>query len=68
VPTEYYRSFCVVNPNSYRGEAERSTRGEMRGRLEMMIEENVRSGLSLEEARYAALRSFGRASGVHARG
>jgi hypothetical protein len=38
----------------------------MRGRLEIVIEENVRSGLSLEEARYAALRSFGRASGAHA--
>jgi hypothetical protein len=38
----------------------------MRAHLEMMTEENVRSGLSLEEARCTALRSFGRASSVHA--
>lgn len=32
---------------------------EIRSHLEMQIEENVRQGMSLEEARYAAQRSFG---------
>src|SRR5579864_9285910 len=32
---------------------------EMRAHLEMLIEENVQRGMSREEARYAALRSFG---------
>jgi predicted permease len=32
---------------------------EMRAHLEMSIEENVRRGMAPEEARYAALRSFG---------
>ncbi|MFY9529269.1 MAG: permease prefix domain 1-containing protein [Candidatus Acidiferrales bacterium] len=43
-------------------------RGGNAAYLEIMTEENARSGLSPQEARYAALRSFGRASGVHARG
>src|SRR5438094_10221972 len=32
---------------------------EVRAHLEMLIEENRRKGMSREEARYAALRSFG---------
>jgi predicted permease len=32
---------------------------EVRSHLEMLVEENVRKGMSSEEARYAALRSFG---------
>src|SRR5216117_1899183 len=32
---------------------------ELRSHLEMLVEENVRKGMSPEEARYAALRSFG---------
>jgi predicted permease len=32
---------------------------ELRAHLEMLVEENVRSGMPLDEARYAALRSFG---------
>jgi hypothetical protein len=32
---------------------------EVRGHLEMETEENIRRGMSPEEARYAALRTFG---------
>ena len=32
---------------------------EIRSHLEMLVEDNVRKGMSLEEARYAAQRSFG---------
>jgi predicted permease len=32
---------------------------ELRAHLDMLVEENVRRGMSFEEARYAALRSFG---------
>src|SRR5687767_6050242 len=32
---------------------------ELSSHLEMQVEENVRKGMSPEEARYAALRSFG---------
>ncbi len=32
---------------------------EVRSHLEMLVEENLRKGMSSEEARYAALRSFG---------
>src|SRR5215472_19145827 len=32
---------------------------ELRAHLDMLVEENIRRGMSFEEARYAALRSFG---------
>jgi len=32
---------------------------EVRSHLEMLIEENLRKGMTSEEARYAALRRFG---------
>ena len=38
---------------------ERQLGEELRAHLEMLTEENLRRGVSLEEARYAALRSFG---------
>ena len=37
---------------------------EVRSHLEMLIEENRRKGMTPEEARYAALRSFGGAEQV----
>src|SRR5205809_3794857 len=38
---------------------ERELGEELRSHLEMLVEENERKGMSPEEARYAALRSFG---------
>src|SRR6059036_1390937 len=38
---------------------ERELREELRSHLEMLVEENERKGMSPEEARYAARRSFG---------
>src|SRR5437667_10428466 len=40
-------------------ELEQELDEEMRSHLEMLVEENLRKGMSFEEARYAALRSFG---------
>ena len=42
-----------------RGRLERELDEELRSHLEMQVEENVRRGMSQQEARYAALRSFG---------
>ena len=42
-----------------RGKAEREMDAEMRFHLEMETAENIRRGMSEEEARRAALRSFG---------
>src|SRR5262245_1997380 len=38
---------------------ERDLEDEIRGHLDMQIEDNLRLGMSPEEARYAALRKFG---------
>src|SRR6266496_6143127 len=37
---------------------------EMRMHLEMQTQENIESGMNPEEARYAALRQFGRAESI----
>jgi predicted permease len=42
-----------------RARLEKNLEEELRGHLEMLTEENIRRGMSPEEARYAALRSFG---------
>jgi predicted permease len=42
-----------------KGRLEQELNEELRSHLEMQVEENVRKGMSREEARYAALRSFG---------
>src|SRR5499426_3702520 len=42
-----------------RGRYEREMEEEMRFHLEMQIEQNLTSGMALEEARYAARRQFG---------
>ncbi|HEV2247033.1 MAG TPA: ABC transporter permease [Terriglobia bacterium] len=42
-----------------KGRLEQEINDELRAHLEMLIEENVRRGMTLEEARYAAMRSFG---------
>ena len=42
-----------------RSQLERDLQAELDGHLELLAEENVRRGLSPEEARYAALRSLG---------
>ena len=42
-----------------RGRYEREMEDEMRFHLEMQIEQNLSSGMAAEEARYAAIRSFG---------
>ncbi len=42
-----------------KGRLEQELDEEVRSHLEMLIEENLRKGMSSEEARYAALRSFG---------
>src|SRR5437867_5877201 len=42
-----------------KGRLEQELYDELRSHLDMLIEENVRKGMSPEEARYAALRSFG---------
>src|SRR5262252_3586250 len=42
-----------------RGKYEREMEEEMRFHLEMQIEQNLVSGMSAEEARYAARRQFG---------
>jgi hypothetical protein len=42
-----------------RGRLEQELDEEVRSHLEMVIEENQRKGISPEEARYAALHSFG---------
>ena len=42
-----------------RGGLDRELDEELNAHLEMLVEENVRNGMSLKEARYAARRSFG---------
>ncbi|HEV2247032.1 MAG TPA: ABC transporter permease, partial [Terriglobia bacterium] len=42
-----------------KGRLEQEINDELRAHLEMLIEENVRRGMTLEEARYAGMRSFG---------
>jgi len=42
-----------------KGRLEQEMNEELRAHLEMLIEENVRRGMSRENARYAALQSFG---------
>ena len=42
-----------------KGRLERELAEELRGHLEMLAEENAHRGMTPEEARYAALRSFG---------
>ncbi len=42
-----------------RGRLEKQLDAELREHLRLLAEENVRLGMSVEEARYAALRSFG---------
>ena len=42
-----------------KGKLDRELDDEIKSHLEMQIEDNVRKGMSLEEARYAAQRSFG---------
>jgi putative ABC transport system permease protein len=43
----------------FKGRLERELHEEIRSHLEMQTEENQRRGMSLKEARYAALRQFG---------
>ena len=47
-----------------KGRVEQELDEEMRFHLESMIEENVASGMSAEEARYAAMRQFGNVGAV----
>jgi hypothetical protein len=42
-----------------KGRLEQELDHELSFHLDMQVEENVRKGMSREEARYAALRSFG---------
>src|SRR5579859_1158054 len=42
-----------------KGRLEQDMKDELRSHMDMLIEENVRRGMSRENARYAALRSFG---------
>jgi len=42
-----------------KGRLEQEMNDELRAHVEMLFEENVKRGMSPEEARYAALRSFG---------
>jgi len=43
-----------------RGKLEHDLDDELRFHLQMKIEENIASGMSPDEARYAALRAFGK--------
>src|SRR5690348_600463 len=42
-----------------RGTLEQQINDELRAHLEMSVDENIRRGMPPDEARYAALRSFG---------
>src|SRR5687767_3946871 len=42
-----------------KGRLEQNLDEELRSHLEMQVEENLRKGMSSQDARYAAMRSFG---------
>src|SRR5881397_82690 len=58
--TSWVRTFILrLMALLMKGRLEQELDDELRSHLEMLVAENVRKGMSREEARYAALRSFG---------